>query len=237
MDAILEQTTAYYRQQRLKTIPQGLDLEDVYGSTLARIKEGGGWGARLGMEALMWISHSERLLQFDELSHALAIEIGSRGLSPERIPIVETLLSCCMGLIVIEKEASTVRFIHFTLLEYLDTCPDLFGPTHSIMAETCLTYLNFPVIKDISTLSALPQSTPFLQYSSLYWGVHARRGASKEVVSLALELFGQIEDHISTKLLLADLISSTGRSSRYIPINGPPARFTGLHCEIGRAHV
>jgi len=41
----------------------------------------------------MWISHSERLLQLDELSHALAIEIGSKDLNPERIPSVETLLS------------------------------------------------------------------------------------------------------------------------------------------------
>ena len=145
-------------------------------------------------------------LQLDELSHALAVEIGSRDLNAERIPSVETLLGCCLELIVIDMEASTVRLIHFTLQEYLYTYPNLFRPTHSIM-----TYLNFQTIKNISsTLSILPESTAFLRYSSLYWGVHASRQATNDVALLALKLFSQIRSHISTRLLLVDLISRTG---------------------------
>jgi len=231
MDAVLEETTAYGRRQRLKTSPEGLDLRGVYDATLERIKEQDGDKTRLGVAALIWTSHSERLLQLDELSHALAVEIGSTSLNPENIPSVELLLSSCLGLIIVDRETSIVRFIHYTLQEYLHTCPNLFGPTHSIMAETCLTYLNFGTIKHISPrLFSRPQKTPFLRYSSLYWGVHARREATSHVVSLALQLFSQIESHISTKLLLADLISATGRSSRGIPTNDPLARFTGLHC-------
>ena len=231
MDAILGETTAYGRRQKLRTMTEGLDLNDVYGATLERVKEQGGEKTRLGMAALMWISHSERLLQLDELSHALAVETESRDLNAERIPSVETLLSCCLGLIVIDREASTVRLIHFTLQEYLYTYPNLFGSTHSIMAEICLTYLNFQTIKNISsTLSALPESTPFLRYSSLYWGVHARREATNDVELLALKLFSQVEGHISTRLLLVDLLSRTGRYSGDIPISGPLIGFTGLHC-------
>jgi len=232
MDSILGETTVYGRRRRLlRVITEGLDLKDVYSATLERIKEQGGEKTRLGMAALMWISHSEQLLQLDELFHALAVEPGSTDLNPGRIPSAETLLSCCLGLIVIDRETLTVRLIHFTLQEYLYTYPNLFGPTHSIMAETCLTYLSFQANKDISSpLTALPQPTPFLKYSSLYWGVHARRETSKEVVSLALQLFSQIESHISTKLLLVDLISRTDRHSGDIPINGPLAGFTGLHC-------
>jgi len=175
MDAILGETTAESRPQRLRTITEGLDLKDVYGAALERIKEQGGEKARLGMAALMWISHSERLLQLDELLHALAVEIGSADLNAEKIPSVETLLSCCLGLVVVDREASIVRLIHFTLQDYLYTCPDLFGAAHSIMAKTCLTYLNSQTIKDISsTLLLLPPSTPFLKYSSLFWGVHAK---------------------------------------------------------------
>ena len=230
MDAILGETTAYGRRQKLGTVTEGLDLNGVYSATLERVKEQGGEKTRLGMAALMWISHSERLLQLGELSHALAVEIGSRDLDPERIPSVETLLSCCLGLIVIDREASTIRLIHFTLQEYLYTYPNLFGPTHSMMAETCLTYLNFQAIRGISSTLALPESTPFLKYSSLYWGAHARRETTNDVASLALQLFSQIESHISTRLLLADLISRTGRYTRDIPINGPLIGFTGLHC-------
>ena len=226
MDAVLEQTTAHGRRQRLKTIPEGLDLRGVYDATLGRIKEQDGYKTRLGVATLMWISHSERLLQLDELSLALAVEIGSTKLNPGNIPSVEELLSSCLGLVIIGGEATTVRLTHFTLQEYLRTCPNLFGPTHSIMAETCLTYLKFHTVREFPST----QLTPFLGYSSLYWGVHARREARSDVVSLALQLFSQIESHISSRLLLADLISRTGRSIRDIPVDSPLARFTGLHC-------
>ena len=69
-----------------------------------------GW--RVEMAALMWISHSGRLLQLDELLHGLAVEIGSAYFNAENIPSVETLLSCCLGLVVLDREASTVRLTH-----------------------------------------------------------------------------------------------------------------------------
>jgi len=118
MDAILEQTTAHGRRRKLRVITEGLDLKDIYGTTLERIKRQGGERARLGMATLMWVSHSERLLQIDELLHALAVEIGSTDLNAENIPSVETLLSCCLGLVVVDGRASTGRLIHFTLQEY-----------------------------------------------------------------------------------------------------------------------
>ena len=231
MDAILEETTLSRRQGRLEVIPNGLDLKVFCDAALERIKEQDGQKTKLGMAALMWLSHSERPLHPDELSHALAVEIGSTDLDTERITSVDTMLDCCLGLVVIDKEASAIRLIHGTLQEYFYACPDIFGPTHSIMAETCLTYLNFRAIKDISpTLSTPPQSTPFLNYSSLYWGVHARREASRDVVSLALQIFSQIESHISTRLLMADLISKTGLDRRDISKYRSLIGFTGLHC-------
>ena len=54
------ETTAYGRRQKLRAITEGLNLNDVYGATLERVKEQGGEKTRLGMAALMWISHSER---------------------------------------------------------------------------------------------------------------------------------------------------------------------------------
>ena len=233
MDVILGETTAYGRRQKLGVITEGLNLKRVYGATIERIKDQGGEKARLGMAALMWISHSERPLRLDELLHALAVEIGSTDLDEKKIPSVETLLSCCLGFIVTNTEASNVRLIHFTLQEYLRTCPKLFGPTHSIMAQTCLTYLNFRTIKNIQPIYFIQRwSTPFLKYSSLYWGAHAKREASGEVVSLALEFFRGIENrwHISTMLLLEDTIPTTGRYCRYFSMNDSPIGFTGLHC-------
>ena len=45
----------------------GLELGDVYGATIERIRAQDGDKSRLGMAALMWISNAERPLRADEL--------------------------------------------------------------------------------------------------------------------------------------------------------------------------
>src|SRR5205807_9279633 len=156
------------------------------------------------MSTLMWISHSERPLSPDELCHALAVEIGSSNLNTDNVPSIGTVLASCQGLVTVDKEASTVRLIHFTLQEYLRAHPDLFGTAHSTMAESCLSYLNSRQAKGLST-SPSPdlQYTPFLEYSSVYWGVHAKKDLSDCAKMLALKLFDDYSNnHISIKILL-----------------------------------
>jgi len=178
-----------------------LDLEGVYGTTLGRIKAQGGEEARLGVAALMWISHSRRPLHVDEICHAIAVRIGSNDLNGDDIPAISTLLSCCQGLATIEKGTSTIRFIHHTLQEYLCTHPDLFDKAHSTMAETCWTYLNFQHVKDLSVGSPPePHGTPFLEYSSLYWGTHMRMEVSDRSGTFALRLLDRFDGHISVKI-------------------------------------
>ena len=226
IDAILQETTIYYRRQKLNAMTDGLGLGDAYGATLGRIKGQGGRKARLGMAALMWISHAERPLKPDELCHALAVEIGSPNLNADNIPSIFTVLTCCQGLVVVDKEASTIRLIHFTLQEYLRAHPELFGAAHSTVAETCLSYLNSQQIKALST-SPSPdlRSTPFLEYSSLYWGMHAKRDLSDCTKLLALKLFDDYQNHPSIKVLLEAQEPRSG----YLKYN-ESFRFSGLHC-------
>jgi len=153
----------------------GVDLGGAYEATLGRIKAQGGEKARLGMAVLMWIIYSRRPLQVDEICHAIAIRVGSNDLGNDGIPAISTLLGCCLGLVTVDQGGSTVRLVHFTLQEYLCAHPDLFDRAHSTMAETCLTYLNFRHVNDTSAgPSPDSRGTPFLQYSSLYWGTHMR---------------------------------------------------------------
>jgi len=86
----------------------------------------------------MWISHTEQPLQAGELCYALAVKLDSTDFNPGNIPSMSTLMGCCQGLITIDKEASTVRLIHFTLQEYLSSHPDIFSSPHPAMAEICL---------------------------------------------------------------------------------------------------
>ena len=226
VDVILQETTAHSRRQKLNAITDGSGLESAYGETLSRIKRQGGGRARLGMAALMWISHAERPLKTDELCQALAVEIGSLNLHPDGVPSIGTLLTCCQGLITVDKEASTVRLIHITLQEYLRGHPDNFGKVHSTIAETCLSYLNSQQIRALSPGSSPDlQGQPFLKYSSLYWGAHARRDLSDYARRLALMLFDDYNHHISTKVLL----ESQQDTSYDIDFN-KPFLFSGLHC-------
>jgi len=75
----------------------GLELGDVYGATVERIKAQDGDKSRLGMTALMWVSNAERPLGADELCHTLAVQLGSTDFDVGNIPSISTLVSCCQG--------------------------------------------------------------------------------------------------------------------------------------------
>ena len=117
--AVLRETTLRKRKEGLEQMTSGLGLAGAYKNTLERIQEQCEDQSKLAVQALMWISRSERLLRVDELGHALAVEIGSTHLDPDNVPSIQTILGCCLGLITVDKESSTVRLIHFTLQEYL----------------------------------------------------------------------------------------------------------------------
>jgi len=225
IDAILHESTISRRREKLRKMTSGLELGDVYGTTIERIRAQDGDKSRLGMAALMWISHSERPLQADELCHALAVELGSINFDVGNIPSMSTLVNCCQGLITVDKEASTVRLIHFTLQEYLSAHPDIFTKPHSAMADICLTYLNSQQVKALSIdPSPDTQNAPFLEYCSVFWGLHAKRELSDYGRSLALELLKVNYGEISTRLLSAQVKDfKCWHFNSFSP-------FGGLHC-------
>jgi len=202
----------------------GLEVGDVYGATIKRIRAQDGDKSRLGMTTLLWISHAERPPRSDELCHALGVQLGSTEFDVGNIPSMSTLVNCCQGLITVDKEASTVRLIHFTLQEYLSVHPDVFCKPHSAMAEICLTYLNSKQVKALSTAdSDDTRNTPFLEYCSIYWGAHAKKELSDYGRSLALELLKEDYSLISTELLLA-------HADLYDKDDETCTPFSGLHC-------
>ena len=221
------ETTIHRRRNKLNAIGDGLGLGDAYETTLERIKAQEGEKAKLAMTALMWICHSERLLQVDELCHALAVEIGSTHFNNDNVPGAETVLVCCQGLVTVDKEASTARLAHHTLREYLSTYRDLFPRAHSEMAETCLTYLNSDQAK---AFPAKPQpdlsSMPFLKYCSRYWGIHAKRELSDRAVLLAMKLLDQYENHVAANSLFEQMLDPDEDP----PEVNAPSLFGGLHC-------
>ena len=224
IDAILGETSVARRKEMLQRVATtGVDLDNVYDQTLRRIKEQKGDRSRLGMEVLMWVSHAERPLRIDELCHALATEMGATDHNPENIRSQDTVLRSCFGLAVVDKETSTVRLIHYTLQEYLSR-PSTLPDAHRTLGQTCLTFLNYHQVKrlptdNVSTLGYMP----FLEYSSLHWGRHAKIELSDHAKLLALDLLSRYDSHIASTLLF-DKIRGY-RSSELTH-----RLFTGLHC-------
>ena len=203
----------------------GLGLEEAYGQTVDRIKAQGSQKSRLGMTALMWICHSERQLGLDELCQALVVEIGSIDSNDNGAPSIITVLNCCQGFVVVDEEGSTLRLIHYTLHEYLSSHRNLFRNPHSTIAETCLTYLYSKQVMAFSDPRAQStQHSPFLEYSSLYWGAHMKEQFTDHGKELALKLFDRYEYHISIRLLLEHTL---GRCSTHSIVG--PYKFTGVH--------
>ena len=226
INAVLEEVTIYQRKKKLDDIIQGNDLGVLYSETLARIKVQGGSKSRLGMGVLMWLSHSERPLNANELCHGLGVEIGSTDLNFQNIPAIETLLGCSLGLVTVEASSYTVRLIHYTLQEYLSNNTDLFHSPHSMIAEVCLTYLNFRSIRGLPPiLDRSPLTTPLLEYASCYWGTHARREITENTNTLALRLLDGFDKHVSSGMLLSHSLDNWD----WELCRSNSAGFTGLH--------
>jgi len=159
--------------------------------------------------------------------------MGSTDINIENIPTVRTLLGCSLGLITVEASSSTARLVHFSLQEYISNNPGLFQSPHSMIAEVCLTYLNFQCVRELSpTISSPPSTVPLVGYASIYWGKHMGREKANSVNPFSLGLLVEFERHIASQLLLLSYyedICDTRWWEQGFDERGGPKGFTGLH--------
>ena len=202
MDAVLSEATIHQRRQALRKMTNGLGLQDAYSTTLNRIQQQGGSKARLGMKVLMWLSRCERALESEELCDALGVESGAEDINVHNVPSIRTVLGCALGLVRVDENTSTLRLLHHTLQEYLGQHPTLFLTAHSMMAEICLTYLNFQSIRALPPNHSVAWSRKtFLEYATCFWGTHAARKVTEPVNSLAVRLLAGYENNVSAATL------------------------------------
>lgn len=178
-------------------------LNQAYESAWERIngqKEG---FRNLATRVLAWISSAKRPLSTKELQHALAVKIGLNELDEDAIPQVQDMVSFCAGLVTVDEESDVIRLAHYTTQEFFDRKKsDWFPNVEAMIAETCISYLSLGgfgkyFLKEYnldesnleeagpdnsyldeyelteSNLDYL-QSYGLYEYSSFYWGDHAR---------------------------------------------------------------
>src|SRR5205809_568077 len=147
MDSLNDKVTVRDIKKAIKIFPKGQDaLHGAYREALRRI-DGQMRGHReLADRILSWIIHAYRPLNVAELKHALAVSPGDSSLDRDALPEEEALTSYCAGLVIVDQESRTVRLVHHTAGEYLNSVRELrFPNAHTIIAEACLTYLLFDI--------------------------------------------------------------------------------------------
>ncbi|KAJ7605877.1 ankyrin repeat-containing domain protein [Roridomyces roridus] len=149
------------------------DLKHTYDDVIDRIDRQGEDDKRLAWLVLSWIAHAQRPLHPHELREALAVELGATQLNPENLVEVDTIISVCAGLVVLNREDETIRLIHYTVQKHLEHLQvDAFPNATSHITATCITYLSFEA-QTRNTYHLITRKS-FLQYAVEYCLVHAR---------------------------------------------------------------
>ena len=184
---VLGMTTKSKRRKALETLPP--DLYKSFTKVIARIRESSVDQAELGLKVLMWLHFARRPLKLVELQHALAVENSHTEFDADNIPSKKALLDCCLGLVVVDDETLTVRFVHYTLEEYFRDNANTEFPNGCIpIAETCLTYLNFGKLRqhcmDDRGLKENINKYALLNYATAYWGTYVKQQCSDSLMEL-----------------------------------------------------
>lgn len=152
---VLGNRTKKERRKELNSLPSS--LKGTFHETMKRIKDSKQSKIR-ATNIITWIHLAKRPLTVDELLHALAVEEEEDNLDEENLDDRGTFLDCCLGLVTIDAETSTVRLVHLLLHEYFKERCQIFEQTlekgHAYITRTCLRYIMFRPL----TVNPLPQT-------------------------------------------------------------------------------
>ena len=170
------------------------DLHQAFYQTLARIQRQPDGRKRLGMNVLLWISHAQGSLTVAELSEAMAVKPGITSMNPRRRPSQEMMIECCMGLVTVDRESSSIRLVHYALQEFFrDQREEIFPSGDDEIAESCIAYHFLDDFIDgccetEAEIVRLMKAFPLLRYVSNYCGHHIRSSHCDRIQGLALKL-------------------------------------------------
>ncbi|KAJ7742082.1 ankyrin repeat-containing domain protein [Mycena metata] len=129
-------------RRALKEAPK--DLYDSYHLAMQQIEAQNEDNRKTARSTLIWVANAKRLLTVSELTTALAIKPGARCLDEDYLLNIETVLAVCAGLVIVDKESSVVRLVHYTTQQYLDSIQAvLFPDAQTEITHTLLTFLAF----------------------------------------------------------------------------------------------
>ncbi|KAJ7453109.1 hypothetical protein FB451DRAFT_1565664 [Mycena latifolia] len=174
----------------LKSMPS--DLKSTYDEVVGRINRQSEDDKKLAWRILAWVTNAKRPLRPAELREALAVEPGAAGLDPDNLPDMDTILSVCAGLVVINEADKRIRLIHYTMQNYFDDIqPTTFPQATTEITMVCITYLSSDIFSQhLHDPMSLFRQYSFLDYAVEYGLAHARGSPESDIRDLLLSFLG-----------------------------------------------
>ena len=152
--------------------------DDVYDETMQRIQQQGQYSQSIAQTIFGWVLLSTRALSIPEIQHALAVEVDESEFDETNVIEVDELVSICVGLVTIDAQSNSLKFVHHTTKEYFERkLTQWFPDIYRVLTTTCLTYLSFEAFdsgpcKTDRKLDSRIEEYPFYKYSAQNWGNH-----------------------------------------------------------------
>ncbi|KAI5847264.1 hypothetical protein DFP73DRAFT_456106, partial [Morchella snyderi] len=120
---ICEQTTPNEIREALEGLRSSSTderpLDPTYNRAIKTLNGQGESSKALAINILAWLLKARRPLTVDEIRTAARLEPGKHKLDELDLPGDETLLDVCAGLVMIDEVSRTIKFVHYTVQEYI----------------------------------------------------------------------------------------------------------------------
>jgi hypothetical protein len=122
LESLIGKTTPNEITVILETLPKGENaLAQAYGKTITRIRNQEQGFRFLAERVLSLLTSARRLRTILELRHALAVEVGTSKLDEGDLPCTNIIVAVCAGLVAVDYVGGTIRLLHDTTRDYLET--------------------------------------------------------------------------------------------------------------------
>ncbi|KAI5850552.1 ankyrin repeat-containing domain protein [Morchella snyderi] len=154
-------------------------LHETYGRVMDSIRVQHASRTRLALKALTWLLTAHRTLDVDELRMAVAMGDGSRvgnhnPFNEAEMPDQSLILGVCRGLVMIDHNSHTIKFVHYSVHEYLDKTNALgnFAKRHLTVALGLLDHVWLSYIEPEPRRDCLLDYGKFIDYARGYLHTH-----------------------------------------------------------------
>ena len=213
-------------------------LREYYSEVISRISKQEEKQEHLAMITLKWIAYAKEPLQAGALQHALAVTSDTRDVNEKDLIDIEQLISFCAGIVTIDSESGIIRFVHYTVQEYLENAlPSADSDTE--IAKICLKYLALDVFstscKNQISLNERLEKYKLSKYAASHWADHVRGRQEERLQDIVVATFesdGRRDSMLQLQgqgFLRGDFYSSYNCSLLHLASsNGLPNLFSNL---------